>query len=289
MSDYLLKALSKNKSFRAYAVNATETIKEAQKRHDTWSASTAALGRVMLGTLLLGANLKGKDETTVKFIGNGQGGQIVAMADATGHVKGYIQNPQVDMKYNATGMPAVKETVGNGGTMQVIKDLKLKEPYMGEVPFVSGEVGDEFTFYMTSSEQTPSAFGLNVHLDQEDKVELAAAFMLQVMPGATDEAISEIEQRINAMHSIPEIMADGNPENLALFGEGEYEVLEKMPVEFFCDCSKEKFARGIISLGREEIQAMIDEDQGAEVVCQFCNNRYDYSKEDLEDLFREAK
>jgi len=291
MENYLLRALSKDKSFRAFALSAKDAVAEAQERHDTWSSSTVALGRTMLGAVLLGANLKGNDKITVKVSGNGSGGLIVVDSDAKGNVKGFIQNPHVDLRKTSTGEVYVTQATGNQGVFAVIKDMGLKEPYSGQIPFVSGEIAEEFTYYLTESEQTPSSVGLSVHLDEEQRVQTAGGFMVQVMPGATDEAIAELESRLQAMPSIAEILETGKPEDLldTIFGKDEYKTLDQMSVQFHCDCSKEKFGKGIITLGSQEIQAMIDEDHQAEAVCHFCGEKYLFNEEELKELLEESK
>jgi molecular chaperone Hsp33 len=291
MENYLLRAISTDGSFRAFALTAKDVIAEAQERHDTWSSSTVALGRMMLGGLLMGANLKGNDKYTIKMSGNGNGGLIVVDANAYGDVKGFIQNPHVDLRKTSTGEVYVTQATGNQGVFAVIKDMGLREPYAGQIPFVSGEVAEEFTYYLTESEQTPSSVGLNVHLDDEQRVKLAGGFMVQVLPDANEDTIAKIEKNLQNMPAISQILEKNSAEGLleAIFGKDEYKVLSKTPVQFKCDCSKEKFARGIISLGKEEIQAMINEDNQAEAVCQFCENKYQYSQTDLEELMKEAK
>ncbi|MDR0921421.1 MAG: Hsp33 family molecular chaperone HslO [Lactobacillales bacterium] len=291
MEDYLVKSIYKDGLIRAFAVKATNVIAEAQERHDTWSSSTVALGRTMLGTMLLGANQKGEDKITVRINGNGSAGEILVDADAHGNVKGYISNPFVDLKRNDNGEVIVNQAVGNEGFLTVIKDMGLREPYAGQTPLISGEIAEDFTYYLTESEQIPSAVGLSVQLDAEDRVRVAGGFMVQVMPGATEETIQFIEERLQQLRAISELLTkDGKPEDLldAIFGEGEYKALEQLPVQFHCDCSKEKFGRGIISLGVAEIHAIIEEDHGAEVVCQFCENKYQFSEEDLVALEKEA-
>ncbi|WP_321386961.1 Hsp33 family molecular chaperone HslO [uncultured Enterococcus sp.] len=291
MEDYLVKALCYKGTIRAYALCATNTIAEAQQRHDTWSSSTAALGRTMVGGLLLGATLKGEDKLTVKVQGNGPAGAIIVDSNGSGDVKGYIKNPHVSLKLNDSGKIDVRGAVGDTGVFTVIKDLGLKETFSGQTPIVSGEIGEDFTYFMTVSEQTPSAIGLSVLVDTDDTVKAAGGFMIQVMPGADEETIDFIEKRLLEVPMVSRLLEDGEaPEQILerLLGEGEVEILEKMPVQFKCDCSKEKFGTAIIAVGLDEINAMIEEDHGAEAVCQFCGNKYQYSEADLIDLREEA-
>lgn len=292
MKDYLAKALVYSGYIRAYAVNATATIAEAQKRHDTWHSSSAALGRAMIGTMLLSnSGLKGEDERlTVKIQGDGLGGAIIIDGDAKGNVKGYIQNPHVSIPLNGDGKIDVRGVVGTNGVLTVIKDLGLKEPFSGQVPLVSGELGDDFTYYLASSEQIPSAVGLSVLVDKDETIKAAGGFMIQVMPGADEEVISDLETRLANLPRVSDLIDAGKtPEELLeIIFEGQpIMFLEEVPVQFKCDCSKEKFSQALITLGSHELQLMIEKDHGAETVCSFCNNKYYFDEEDLRALQQE--
>ncbi|GMS53694.1 Hsp33 family molecular chaperone HslO [Enterococcus raffinosus] len=290
MSDYLVKALAYEGFVRAYAVNATEIIAEAQQRHDTWNTSSAALGRTMIGALMLGATLKGEDKMTVKVEGNGPAGAIVVDSNGKGEVKGYIKNPHISLPLNEIGKIDVRGAVGTEGMFTVIKDLGLKEPFSGQTPIVSGEIGEDFTYYLAVSEQIPSAVGVSVLVDTDDSIKTAGGFMIQIMPGASEEIIDKIEERLKETARISSLLDEGQtPEEIlqTLLATDDVEFLENMPVQFKCDCSKEKFASAIITLGAEQIQELIDQDHGAEAVCAFCNNKYDYSEADLYELKQE--
>ncbi|MFC4697915.1 Hsp33 family molecular chaperone HslO [Enterococcus aquimarinus] len=291
MNDYLTKALVYGGSIRAYALNATKTVSEAQKRHETWHTSSAALGRALIGTLLLSnSSLKNDDRLTVKIQGDGPAGAIIIDGDAKGNVKGYIQNPHVSLDSNEYGKIDVRGAVGTQGIFTVIKDLGLKEPFSGQVPIVSGELGEDFTYYLAASEQIPSAVGLSVLVDKDESIKAAGGFMIQVMPGASEEVIGNLEEKLAKMPPISDLIAAGNtPEEiLELIFEGESIMfLEEMPVQFTCDCSKEKFSKAMITLGYQELQAMIDEDHGAEAVCSFCNEKYQFDEAGLVALQQE--
>ena len=290
MSDYLVKALAYEGFVRAYAVNATETIAEAQRRHDTWNTSSAALGRTMIGALMLGATLKGEDKMTVKIEGNGPAGAIVVDSNGKGEVKGYIKNPHISLPLNEVGKIDVRGAVGTEGMFTVIKDLGLKEPFSGQTPIVSGEIGEDFTYYLAVSEQIPSAVGVSVLVDTDDSIKTAGGFMIQIMPGASDEIIDQIEARLKETARISTLLDEGQtPEEILqkLLATDDVEFLETMSVQFKCDCSKEKFPSAIITLGAEQIQELIDQDHGAEAVCAFCNNKYEYSEADLYELKHE--
>lgn len=287
MSDYLLKSVCYDGQIRVFTIDATETVAEAQRRHDTWSASSAALGRTMVGALLLGATVKGDEKLTVKVEGNGPTGHIVADSNGKGTVKGYIANPKVSLPLNEKGKIDVRGAVGTEGTLTITKDLGLKEAFSGQVPLISGELAEDFTYYMATSEQTPSAFGLSVLVDTDESIKAAGGFMIQVMPGATEETITAIEKAIENIPMVSRLMENGEtPEGILdrLVGEGNAKVLDKMPISFECDCSKDRFAGAIVSLGKKEIDDMITEDHCAEAVCHFCGNKYHYSEQELEDL-----
>lgn len=291
MSDYLIKALAYGGLVRAYAVDATQTVTEAQKRHDTWNTSSAALGRTLVGSLLLGATLKGDDKLTVKVEGDGPAGAIIVDSNGHGDVKGYIKNPHLSLPLNGAGKIDVRGAVGTNGMFTVIKDLGLKEPFSGQIPIVSGELGEDFTYYLAVSEQIPSAVGLSVLVDTDDSIKTAGGFMLQMMPGATEEIVTAIETNLANMPKVSDLLDAGKkPEEIldTLLPDTDLMILEEKPVQFKCDCSKDKFAEAIIALGPAEIEAMIKEDHGAEAVCAFCGNKYEYTEADLTALMQEA-
>lgn len=290
MSDYLVKALAFDGQIRAFAVDATETVKEAQKRHDTWHTATAALGRTMVGAALLGFNLKDNEKLTVEVNGNGPGGKIVVDANGKGEIRGYITNPKVALPLNAVGKLDVRGCVGTEGTLTVRKDLGMKEPFSGQVPIVDGELGADFTYYMATSEQTPSAIGVSVLVDTDDCVLTSGGFMIQVMPGATDETITTIEQKLATMPMISTLMEKGyTPERIltTILGEENVKFLETLPVSFNCHFTRQKAEEGLMTLGVSELQEIIDEDNGAEIVCHYCNDKFDFSEQDLSNLITE--
>lgn len=285
--DKIIKSISKNGHFRAFVLDSTETVREAQERHQTWPTSTVALGRTLIAAQILGANEKGNSKITVKVLGDGAMGAIVANADSKGNVKGYVQNRELDYKKASTGEVLVAPFVGNGFFI-VIKDMGLKQPYSGQVDLITGEIGEDLAWYFLSSEQTPSSVGLNVLLNENsDTVKIAGGFMLQALPDATDEEISEIEHNIKTMPSISTMLASENPLQTMLdeiYGDMAYTNLGESPLKFDCDCNKARFREGIKSLGTAEITAMIEENHGAEVVCQFCERKYEFSETELNDL-----
>lgn len=293
MSDYLVKSLAFDGQIRAYAVDATETVSTAQKLHDTWSAASAALGRSLVGTLLLAsASLQGDETMTVKINGNGPVGGIVVDGNANGTVKGYVQNPHVHLPLNDKHKIDVKGAVGTEGFLAVTKDLDLKEPFTGQVPLVSGELGEDFTYYLAKSEQIPSSVGLSVFVNSDNSIETAGGFMIQVMPGAKEETISQIEKRLAEIPMVSEMMRDGKkPEDILneILGAENVKVLDKMPVSYHCDCSRERFLGVLTSLPTDQLQEMADEDHGAEAVCHFCGKKYQFTEDELRKIIKVKK
>ncbi|MFC4651891.1 Hsp33 family molecular chaperone HslO [Lactococcus nasutitermitis] len=285
--DKIIKSISKNGHFRAFALEATESVREAQVRHETMPSSTVALGRTLIAAQILGANEKGDSKVTVKILGDGAMGAIVAVADSLGNVKGYVQNTDLDYKRASTGEVLVAPLVGNGFFL-VVKDMGLKQPYTGQVDLITGEIGEDLAWYFLESEQTPSSVGLNVLLDENaDSVKVAGGFMLQALPDATDEEISQMEANIKTMPAISTLLENDAPLDAmlaAIYGEMDFTVLAESDLHYHCDCSKARFREGLHSLAAAELTAMIEEDNGAEVVCQFCNRHYMFDANELNDL-----
>ncbi|MBY4605989.1 redox-regulated molecular chaperone HslO [Bacillus sp. SPARC3] len=284
--DYLVKALAYDGKVRAYAARTTDMVNEGQRRHGTWPTASAALGRTMTASLMLGAMLKGDDKLTVKIEGGGPIGAIVADANAKGEVRAYVSNPQVHFDLNEQGKLDVRRAVGTSGTLSVVKDLGLREFFTGQVEIVSGELGDDFTYYLVSSEQIPSSVGVGVLVNPDNTILAAGGFIIQLMPGTDDETITKIEQRLSQVEPISKLIQKGlTPEEILEEVLGEKpEILETMPVKFHCPCSKYRFETAILGLGKKEIQDMIEEDGQAEAVCHFCNEKYLFTKEELEGL-----
>ncbi|EIW14891.1 Chaperonin (heat shock protein 33) [Lactiplantibacillus pentosus KCA1] len=292
MSDYLVKSVAGNEMFRAYAVDATGVVAEAQQRHDTWSAASAALGRSLVGTLLLASSvLKGDEQMTVKINGNGPVGGIVIDGNAKGTVKGYLQHPHIHLPLNEQHKIDVKTAVGTDGFLSVTKDQGVGDPFTGTVALVSGELGEDFTYYLAQSEQIPSAVGLSVFVNDDNSIGVAGGFLVQVLPNATDEAISSLEAKLKDLPLVSQLMREGKtPEDiLDLLFDGDVKVLDKMPVKFECDCSKERFAEALMALPKHEVRAMIDEDHGATAVCHFCGTQYQFSEAELEAVLSRSK
>jgi molecular chaperone Hsp33 len=289
MKDYLVKATTYNGMVRAYAIRSTDTVGEASRRHDTWATASAALGRTITITAMMGAMLKGDDSITVKVEGNGPIGAIIADGNATGQVRAYVTNPHVDFNLNEHGKLDVARAVGVEGNISVTKDLGLKDYFTGEVPIISGEISEDFTYYFANSEQIPSAVGAGVLVNPDLSILSAGGFIVQVMPGADEEIIDQLEEQIQSFPAISTLIREGNtPEQILdrLFGDEAVKIHEKLPIEFHCKCSKERVEQAIIGLGNEEIQNMISQDRGAEATCHFCNETYHFTETELEALIQ---
>ncbi|MEH7335643.1 Hsp33 family molecular chaperone HslO [Neobacillus drentensis] len=292
MKDYLVKALAYDGNIRAYAVRTTETVREAQRRHQTWRTASAALGRTMTAGVMMGAMLKGDDKLTIKINGGGPLGPILVDSNAKGEVRGYVTHPEVDFESNENGKLDVRRAVGTDGLLSVVKDVGLRDFFSGQVPIVSGELGEDFTYYFATSEQVPSSVGVGVLVNPDDSILAAGGFIFQLMPGIKDEIISKMEERLNTIEPVSKLIERGlTPEDILeeLFGKENVKILETMPVGFQCSCSKKRFADAIVGLGAKEINDMIVEDGQAEAHCHFCNEKYLFTKEELEELKKEAK
>lgn len=286
VKDYLIKSTAYNGMVRAYAAVTTATVEEARRRQDTWPTASAALGRTLTITTLMGSMLKGKDTLTTNIVADGPLGSIVADANANGEVRGYVTNPHVDFPLNEKGKLNVRRAVGEG-TLSVVKDLGLKDFFTGQVPIVSGEISEDFTYYFANSEQVPSAVGAGVLVAPDYHVLAAGGFILQVMPGATDGVITKLENSVAALPQISTFIEEGNsPEQILqqLIPDQSLQILEKIEVQFRCKCSEGRMLNAIKGLGEAEIEAMIKEDHGAEVTCHFCNEVYQISEAALEQL-----
>src|SRR5699024_3469796 len=274
MQDIIVKATAFNGMVRAYAANTTELVGEVCRRQDTWATSSAALGRTLTITGLVASMHKGEDTVTVKVEGDGPMRAIVADGHANGAVRGYTLNPHVEFPLNDVGKLDVKRAVGEAGTLSVVKDLGLKNYFTGQVPLVSGEISEDFTYYFATSEQIPSAVGAGVLINPDHSVLAAGGFIVQLMPGAEEDIITKVETAIASVPPVYTLVQEGyTPEQMLqrLFASEEIQFLETMPVRFQCKCSKDRIIRAIKGLGQEEIKSMIEEDHGAEATCHFCN------------------
>ncbi|MGL4362585.1 MAG: Hsp33 family molecular chaperone HslO [Cellulosilyticaceae bacterium] len=290
MKDYLIRGTDKAKNFRFFAVNTTEAVNEAVTAHKTSPVVSAALGRTMTGTIMLGAMLKNdRDRVAVSIKGNGPMKGVIAEADRHGNVKAYPFVPNVDLPNNAEGKLDVQAAIGMGD-LTVVKDMGLKEPYVGQVPLLSGEIAEDFALYFAESEQINSVVALGVLVDCDYSVKKSGGFIIQVLPFTSDEAITELEERLKNFKSITQEMEKGKTiEDIIkqLLGE-DVEIMETMGVKFKCDCSRERMERGLISIGTKELTAIAEDEQDdVELVCHFCNQKYDFHKEHIKELLKE--
>lgn len=293
MKDYLVKSLAFDNQVRIYACQTTNLVSEAQQRHDLYKTAAAALGRTMTAGAMMGSMLKGKERIAISIEGGGPIGKVIVNSNAYGEVSGTVSNPHVDIELNEHGKLDVRGAVGTEGFLKVTKDLGLKDLFTGSVPIVSGEIAEDFTYYFAASEQTPSAVSVGVLVNPDDNNVLSSGgFIIQMMPGATDETIDYLEKKISNFPHISRFLAiENSPEDIIkeLCGEHEYEILETKDLKFNCDCSKERFRNGLVTLGTEDIETLIEEDNGAETICHFCNEKYYFTKEELEEIVSEGE
>ncbi|MFI3210234.1 MAG: Hsp33 family molecular chaperone HslO [Peptostreptococcaceae bacterium] len=288
--DYTLRATAGNGQIRAFASITTDMVEKSRTFHETSKVATAALGRTLTATSIMGLMMKNEgDKVSVIIRGGGPLGTILTTSDSKGIVKGYVQNPQVVVEDYENGKLNVAAAVGTNGVVTVIKDLGLREPYNGAYPLVSGEIAEDFTHYFALSEQTPSIVALGV-LTSEYEVSNAGGLIIQLLPDATEETIEKLENNIANLSSITTMLSEGkSPEdmlNIALEGLN-HKILDKIDVKFECDCSKERVGEVLISIGKKSLTEIIEEDKGAEVGCQFCNVKYNYSEDELKKFLDE--
>jgi molecular chaperone Hsp33 len=284
MADYLARAIGAGGNIRAFAVTTTDIVNEGRRRHDTWPTTTAALGRALTGTLLLSATLKDKDESvTLRIDGDGPIGGITCDGDEQGQVRGYVRNPHVDLDPNAQGKFDVAGAVGQG-FVHVTRQLALEGLYTGTSEIISGEIGEDLAYYLTKSEQTPSAVALGVRVAPDGTVVAAGGYLIQLMPATSEEEREQLEINIQAMGAVSTAVEEGrSPEEIlaSILAGIDYKVLERREVVFQCRCSRERAVAVMATIDPDEVEQMIAEDQGAEMTCHFCNEVYRLSAEEL--------
>ncbi|MCU6710786.1 Hsp33 family molecular chaperone HslO [Paenibacillus sp. J5C_2022] len=292
LKDVLVRGTAWGGKLRLFAVRTTNLVEEMRRRQDSFPTATAALGRTAAVGAMMGAMLKGNEKLTIQVKGDGPIGAVVVDANADGDLRGYIDHPQAHHASNSLGKLDVAGAVGTSGHIHVIKDLGLKEPYRGSSPIISGELGEDFTYYFTVSEQTPSAVGVGVLVDTDNSVLHAGGFIVQVMPGLADDDLTRLEQAVAAMPPVTSLLDQGEtPESILewLVGEGELTVHDTMELRFRCQCSHERVAQMLVNLGEQELKSIIEEDGHAEIVCHFCNEKYSFDKPQLEELLEQAQ
>ncbi len=292
MSDYMIRATAAEGQIRAFAATTRELVEFARAAHNTSPVATAALGRLLTAGAMMGVMMKGeKDLLTIKIQGSGPIEGLTVTADSRGNVKGYAFNPQVMLPPNAQGKLDVGGALGIG-VLSIIKDIGLKDPYVGQTELITGEIAEDLTYYFATSEQTPSSVALGVLMNKDNTVRQAGGFILQLLPGASEEVISGLEKKLAEITSITALLDAGSTPEMILdhvLGDFGLEILDKLPAAFSCNCSKERIEKALISVGRKELQDMIDDGKTIEVNCHFCNKHYPVTVEELKQLLQQAK
>ena len=290
--DIIVRATAANAQIRVFSAYTRDMVEEARKRHNTSPVCTAALGRLMTAASMMGSMLKSdKDILTLKIESDGPIDGVTVTADSKGFVKGYVGNPNVILPANKVGKLDVAGAVGVG-FLDVIKDLGLKEPYVGQTELQTGEIAEDLTYYFASSEQTPSSVGLGVLMNKDNTVKQAGGFILQLMPDVSEETIEKIEQNLSKISSVTTLLDEGNgpKEILEILCEGlDPKIIDIIPVGFKCNCSKERVSKALISVGKEELSKIVEEEDSINLHCDFCNTDYEFTKAELEELLKYAK
>lgn len=293
MSDKLVKAIAKDGQVRIIGAITTELVNEGVKLHNCSATAAAALGRMLTAGSIMGTMLKSeKDTLTIQMSGGGEAKGIVVTAYSDGHVKGYIGNPNVDLPANDKGKLDVGGAIGKNGNLTVIKDMGLKEPYVGQVPIYSGEIGDDLAYYFTVSEQTPSAVGLGVLVNKDLTIKSAGGFIIQMMPDADELTADLITYRLEEVPSITELISKGMTieEILEFIFEGmDLKILENIKPEYRCDCSKERVERALLSIGKKDLKELYDDNKKEELQCHFCNKKYIFEHEEIGQLLEKME
>lgn len=293
MNDYMIRGTAANNQIRFFACQTTQTAEYARCAHNTSPVATAALGRLLTAGAMMGSMMKSeKDLITLQIHGDGPIGGITVTANNRGEVKGLVNNPTVLIPANTRGKLDVAGAVGHG-MLRIIRDTGMKEPYIGQVDLISGEIAEDITYYFATSEQIPSSVGLGVLMSIDNTVKQAGGFIIQLMPSAEDRLIDQLEERLSLVTSVTSMLDSGmSPENIIqsiLGGLGNLEFNETIPVRFYCNCSRERLSKALISLGKDELQDIINDDKEIEVKCHFCNKGYLFDIDELKDLYKKAK
>ncbi len=288
MSDRIIRAITSDGLVQAAAICSRDLTERARQIHKTLPVATAALGRALSGASLMGNALKGRGASlTLQIKGGGPLGTVLAVSDPEGNVRGYVTNPQVDLPLRADGKLDVGRAVGSEGTITVIKDLHMKEPYVGTVDLLGGEIAEDIAGYFVESEQIPTACALGVLVDRDQSVKSAGGYLIQLMPGAGEDTIAKVEGGVMAAGNVSAMLErDPDPEHMlrTVLSDFEVKILESDPVEYRCACSRERVERALISLGKGELESMLREQGGCELTCQFCDSVYRFTEQDLEHI-----
>ena len=291
MTDYIVRATAANNQIRAFAATTKETVEAARQAHNTSPVATAALGRLLTGGAMMGSMMKNdSDMLTIQIKGDGPIGGLTVTADSKGNVKGYVEHPEVMLPPNAQGKLDVAGALGIG-LISVIKDMGLKEPYVGQTILQTSEIAEDLTYYFATSEQEPSSVGLGELMEHDNTVKQAGGFIVQLMPFVDDDVVDRLEANINKISSVTSMLDRGmTPEEILeeVLDGFEVEVKDTMPAQFYCNCTKERVEKAIISIGKKDIQEMIEDGKPIEVNCHFCGKSYEFSVEELKTLIKKA-
>jgi molecular chaperone Hsp33 len=284
MKDYLVKAYAFDGTVRIYAARTTNLVEEARQIHQTYPAASAAFGRLLTTSLIMGAMYSENQTLTIRVNGNGPIGTMITSVNAHGHVKGTVENPQVHYSYK--DKLAVGMVVGNQGYIHVTKDLKIRDVFTSSAEIQTGEIAEDFTYYFAKSEQIPSSVGLGVLVNENNEVFASGGFILQVMPGVKDETITKIEEHIKEMKPISELIDAGKtPEEIVEeITKGDHEFVEEMPLSYTCDCHRDRFKKGLATLDNSELDSMIEDGEDIEITCDFCKKQYSFTVEDIQEI-----
>lgn len=288
--DYMIRAIDKKQTFRLFMVKSTETVEEARKRHNTTPTASAALGRTLTAGLMMGYMMKNEnDKLTININGGGPIGTILTVSDNSGHVKGYVDNPNVDLPLKANGKLDVGRAVGINGKVTVMMDLGLREPYVGSTDIVTGEIGEDIAMYYWQSEQQNSAVALGVLVDIDYSIRSAGGFIVQTLPFIEEKDLAKLENVLGSLKSVSDYFDnEDDVEEIAknLFSDFDIEITDKIPVEFSCDCSEERMEQALMTIGRDDLKQLIEEDEKIETVCHFCNEKYMFEDSKLKNILK---
>nr|WP_314459993.1 Hsp33 family molecular chaperone HslO [uncultured Clostridium sp.] len=292
MADYIVRATAGDHQIRAFAATTRDLVEHARQAHNTSPVATAALGRLLTAGGMMGIMMKGEEDLlTIKIQGSGPIEGLTVTADSKGNVKGYAYNPGVMLPPNEFGKLDVGGAVGEG-VLSVIQDIGLREPYVGQTILVGGEIAEDLTYYYANSEQTPSSVALGVLMNKDNTVKQAGGFIIQLLPGASEEMIELLEKRLGEIHSVTSLLEEGKTPEMILtyiLGGLGLDIMEQTPVKFTCNCDKARVEKALVSIGRKELEEMIEEGKSIEVNCHFCNTNYEFTVEDLKDLYEKAQ
>ncbi len=288
--DYMIRAMDKKQTFRIFAVKSTDTVEEARQHHNTSPTASAALGRTLTAALMMGYMMKNeKDKLTININGGGPIGTILVVSDNSGHVKGYVDNPDVDLELKENGKLNVGGAVGTDGKLTVMMDIGMKEPYVGSTDLATGEIGEDLALYYYLSEQQNTAVALGVLVDTDYSIKSSGGFMVQTLPFIEEEDLDKLENTLNSLKSVSDYFDnDKTIEVIAkeIFSDFDIVITDKIPVSFNCDCSEERMEQALISVGKDDLKEIIEEDGKIETVCHFCNKRYLFEGEKLKNILK---